>query len=232
MWNRAELKARGKEAFRANYWECVVVALIFALLIGGGAAAGRDKVHDASDTNGVSVELTEDLGSMPRGMVGIFAGALVGISAVASFVKLLVVNPLKVGCKRFFVANSEEPAQLGELLYGFRNGYGNVVVAMLLRDLFTFLWGLLLIVPAFIKAYSYRMVPYILADNPDISGREAITLSRQMMNGHKWNTFVLDLSFIGWYLLAILTADIVGVLWTNPYVEATDAELYKAIRDL
>jgi uncharacterized membrane protein len=63
-----------------------------------------------------------------------------------------------------------------------------------------------------------------------MGAREAITLSRQLMNGHKWNAFVLDLSFLGWGILSAFTAGLVGVFYTNPYVAATDAELYRAIR--
>lgn len=228
VWSRKELKAKGKRAFQANYWKCVLVALILTAIIGGGASAGSDSANDAA---GGSDTIIEELREAPKELIFAIAGALVGVAAIGGVVKLLVFNPLQVGCKRFFVVNSDEPAQLGELGRGFSNGYGRVVVGMLLRDLFIVLWCLLFVIPGIIKAYSYRMVPYILAEDPDISGSEAIRLSRKMMAGHKWNTFVLDLSFFGWYLLAALTAGIVNVLWTGPYTEATYAELYKAIRD-
>lgn len=100
---------------------------------------------------------------------------------------------------------------------------------MLRRGVQIFLWYLLLIIPGIVKSYAYRMVPYILADNPNIGSKEAIKLSNEMTNGHKFNMFVLDISFIGWYLLGIL-ALIVGVLFVLPYVNATEAELYLALR--
>ena len=81
-----------------------------------------------------------------------------------------------------------------------------------------------------IKAYSYRMVPYILKEHPELSGTKAITLSRQMMNGHKWNAFVLDLSFIGWIILSALTLGILHIFYVGPYIQATDAELYEALK--
>ena len=68
---------------------------------------------------------------------------------------------------------------------------------MLLKDIFLCLWSLLFIIPGIIKAYSNAMVPYVLADNPELGAKEAITLSHKMMNGSKWRAFVLDLSFIG-----------------------------------
>ena len=226
MWNRKELKARGKAAFSANYWKCVIVAFILTALI-GGAASGRGIVDGATDEEAT---LIEELRQAPREVIVGLAAALVGVSAAACLLKLLVFNPLQVGCKHFFVVNSTAPAHLGELGRGFRSNYGRVVAGMLLRDLFTFLWGLLFIIPGIVKSYSYRMVPYILAEDPNVSGMEAIAISKQMMSGQKWNAFLLDLSFFGWYFLAAITAGIVNVFWTCPYTEATDAELYKVVR--
>jgi uncharacterized membrane protein len=157
--------------------------------------------------------------------------AMVGGAGLASLVlSILVFNPLIVGCYRFFLKNSRGGAELNELGAGFKDDWGNVVLVMFLRNLFLALWTLLFIVPGIIKAYSYRMVPYILADDPEIGAKDAITLSRQMMDGHKWNTFVLDLSFIGWNLLSLLTFGLVGVFYANPYQFSTNAELYKVLK--
>ena len=229
MWDRKELKAKGKAAFKANYWKCVLAALILAIFVGGTAATGGNNANNAAEENGVS--LTETLENAPREFINVLAATMVTVTIVGAAVKLLLANPMQVGCKHFFVVNSDGPAGLDELLHGFKNGYGRVVVGMLLRDLFTALWLCLLVIPGIIKIYSYRMVPYILADDPNIGGMEAIKRSKEMMKGQKWNTFVLDLSFIGWYIVAAVTASIGGLFWTNPYVEATNAELYKALKN-
>ena len=81
-----------------------------------------------------------------------------------------------------------------------------------------------------VKAYEYMMVPYILAENPDMSREEVFALSKQMMKGNKWDAFVLDLSFIGWMILGALTLNIVNVLYTNPYRYLTSAELYHTLK--
>ena len=73
------------------------------------------------------------------------------------------------------------------------------------------------------------MVPYIIKDNPELSATEVITKSRKMMDGHKWRAFLLDLSFIGWLLLSLITLGIVGLLWTNPYMQNTNAALYQEL---
>lgn len=152
------------------------------------------------------------------------------ICLVSACLRLLVFNPIEVGCRGFFTRNTEAPASMDELKTGF-HPYGRTVGAMFLRDLFLFLWFLLCFIPGLIKHYSYRMVPYILADDPTIGAMDAITRSRQMMDGHKWNAFVLDLSFIGWALLSVLTLGLLGVFFVNPYKYSTDAELYQALKN-
>lgn len=117
-----------------------------------------------------------------------------------------------------------------DILFVFRNNYVNVCVNIFLKQLFTFLWCLLLIVPGIVKAYEYMMVPYLLAENPDMSREEVFAMSKRMMDGNKWNAFVLDLSFIGWMILGALTLNIVNVLYTNPYRYLTSAELYHTLK--
>ena len=241
MWTRRELKERAKAAFKANYWRCVLVAFILALLIGGSAGSGvrKNETADltteqqkamailAEDENlGRLVEGMEKLSALPSSKIKISLG---GLGLVGFLLSILVFNPLIVGCYRFFLQNSRGPAELNELGAGFRGDWGNVVLVMFLKNLFLILWGLLFIIPGIIKAYSYRMVPYILKEHPELSGTQAITLSRKMMNGHKWDAFVLDLSFLGWILLSVLTVGILTIFYVGPYINATDAELYEAI---
>mgnify|MGYP006295230481 CR=1 FL=1 len=83
----------------------------------------------------------------------------------------------------------------------------------------------MLIIPGIIKSYAYRMVPYILAENPKIGHRRALDLSNKMTRGEKWKIFVLDLSFIGWFILGALFFGI-GVFFVQPYYDATNSELY------
>ena len=101
---------------------------------------------------------------------------------------------------------------------------------MFCRDIFIFLWTLLLIVPGIVKSYEYRMVPYVLAENPDLSREEAFALSKRMMDGDKMNAFILDLSFIGWAILTILTFGLVGIFYYQPYLALTDAALYQTLK--
>ena len=98
-----------------------------------------------------------------------------------------------------------------------------------MRELYIFLWALLFIIPGIVKSYEYYMVPYILAENPNISSARAFELSRIMTNGEKWNIFVLELSFMGWQILGML-ACCIGTYFVLPYMDSTFAELYEAMR--
>ena len=242
MWTRRELKERAKAAFKANYWRCVLVAFILALLIGGGAGSSVRKNETADltteqqkamallaedDNLGRLVEGMEKLSALPSSKIKISLG---GLGLVGFLLSILVFNPLIVGCYRFFLQNSRGPAELNELGAGFRGDWGNVVLVMFLKNLFLALWTMLFIIPGIVKAYAYRMVPYILKEHPELSGTQAITLSRRMMKGHKGDAFVLDLSFIGWIILSALTFGILHLFYVGPYIQATDAELYKVVR--
>ena len=242
MWTRRELKERAKAAFKANYWRCVLVAFILALLIGGGVGSSVRKNETADltteqqkamallaedDNLGRLVEGMEKLSALPSSKIKISLG---GLGLVGFLLSILVFNPLIVGCYRFFLQNSRGPAELNELGAGFRGDWGNVVLVMFLKNLFLALWTMLFIIPGIVKAYAYRMVPYILKEHPELSGTQAITLSRRMMKGHKGDAFVLDLSFIGWILLSALTFGILHLFYVGPYIQATDAELYKVVR--
>ena len=218
MWDRKVLKANGKVAFKANYWKCVLVSFLAALGTGTYVNTNTDEIS----------EMTNQMPSDVLALVLVIAG---GISLIGLALTILVFNPLNVSCSFFFIKNSEESeAPLDYLSRGFKGNYWNTVLVMFLRDLFIALWTLLLIVPGIINVYAYRMVPYILAENPDMNYKEALDLSSKMMYGNKWKSFVLDLSFIGWIILSILTFGILLLFYVNPYIGSTNAELYKAIK--
>lgn len=102
-------------------------------------------------------------------------------------------------------------------------------LSLLLMSVYLALWTLT-IVGGLIKRYSYFLVPFIVAENPDIKPREAVTLSRRMMDGHKWECCKLELSFLGWIALGFVTFGAADVLWSVPYRMATFSEYYAALR--
>ena len=220
MWNRAELKMRGNMAFKKNYVSAVVVALLMGIF---GTVSGESSARRVSENS--------DIYSGNLFNVGMITGLLAGIATVVILIvlvaKVFVGNLLKMGGSRFFILNQTAQPGIGTLLDGFRSGhYVNIVLTMFLRDLFTTLWSLLLVVPGIVKHYEYLMVPYIIAENPAMDYKEAFQISKQMMDGEKMEAFIMDLSFLGWYLLSAVTCGLLAIFYVNPYVQASFAEMY------
>lgn len=220
MWNRAELKMRGNMAFKKNYVSAVVVALLMGIF---GTVSGESSARRVSENS--------DIYSGNLFNVGMITGLLAGIATVVILIvlvaKVFVGNLLKMGGYRFFILNQTAQPGIGTLLDGFRSGhYVNILLTMFLRDLFTALWSLLLVVPGIVKHYEYLMVPYIIAENPAMDYKEAFQISKQMMDGEKMEAFIMDLSFLGWYLLSAVTCGLLAIFYVNPYVQASFAEMY------
>ena len=120
-------------------------------------------------------------------------------------------------------------AHVGAFFSGIFKNFFKRWGASLLVSLYTCLWSLLFILPGLIKSYSYAMTPYIMMEKPEMGIRDAITKSRQIMKGHKWQLFCLDLSFTGWMLLSIVTLGI-ALIWVWPYYSTARATFYKEIK--
>ena len=156
--------------------------------------------------------------------------ASLSFSNISNILSLLAL-PLSWGLTVSLLRNHrEESVDLENLFDGFRGGrYTRVFCALFLVNLFTFLWALLLIIPGIMKAFSYALTPYILLDEPELTARQAITRSCEIMEGRRWKLFCLYLSFIGWGILSILTFGI-GFLWLAPYMNASIAAFYEDAR--
>lgn len=237
MWNRIQLKERGKIAFQRNYWKCVLVAFVMMIALGGSSAVSSGTIRQRLDVNftindnGHLFGYYSGHGSHTSGVpmviyIMIFMTVLM-IAVISALVNILICMPLEVGGCRFFMENTSYPSSPDRLGYAFKKGaYGKVVLTLFLRQLYIFLWSLLFIVPGIIKAYEYRMVPYLLADDPNMPRQDAFRISKEMMYGNKWEAFVLDLSFFGWEILSACTCGILGIFYVNPYVYATNTELF------
>lgn len=144
-----------------------------------------------------------------------------------NYITLLLILPvLGFGITILFLNLMQygETPKLDNLFDGFAQ-YSHTLGAMLLMWVYIMLWSLLFYIPGIIKSYSYAMTPYILRDEPQLGADEVITRSMLMMRGHKMKLFLLDLSFIGWGILTILTLGI-GSLWLIPYMQSSRAAFY------
>mgnify|MGYP002868538566 CR=1 FL=1 len=254
MWTRKEVKERGRESFKRNYWKCVIVALIISILAGGGAMTANFsngfvsgyRTEDDGTVTTMNDQVTDGLSDFVAETTDtvVVAGDKTAAVVVAVIVTLIVlfvvlaivfvieafiINPLYVGGQRFFVKNLDEQASVSNLGYAFDNNYKNIVKTMFLKDLYVILWTLLFIVPGIVKMYEYHMIPYLLTDDPTMTDKQAFSISKEMMRGNKWKTFVLDLSFLGWHLLGALTLGLVEAFYVMPYEYATNAALYRKL---
>ena len=219
-WDRSQLKQMARNALHGSYWKSVLVAFLLGLTSASFASSGS-----AANAEGISDGYYSFEHYLPVILTFVF---FAGVLALA--LRIFLLRPLEVGCRRYFLEDIIRPAELDCLKAGFSGNYRNVVWVMFCRDIFIFLWTLLLIVPGIVKSYEYRMVPYVLAENPDLSREEAFALSKRMMDGDKMNAFILDLSFIGWAILTILTCGLVGIFYYQPYLALTDAALYQTLK--
>ena len=285
-WKRKEIKEKGKNTFKANFWKCVATALILAIVGGGSAGAfggggnafsHRDEdgnthtinVVDADwnfefdtdmDENGVGLVIDtgnddqaeaeadvaeaqdeieadrEELENMEiptEAMIAfavVMAVASLFILAIALAVDAFIANPLELGCKRFFRRNLDEPAAMSNIAFAFDSNYKNICKTMFLRDIYIVLWSLLFVIPGIIKSYEYKMIPYLLSENPEMTTEQAFAESKKLMTGNKWKAFVLDLSFILWDIASAATCGLLGLFWVAPYKASTQAALYEAIK--
>ncbi|RGD65057.1 DUF975 family protein [Lachnospiraceae bacterium OF09-6] len=147
---------------------------------------------------------------------------------------ILVLEPICVGGARFFLDNAKKPEEqtsLNRLTMAFRDrNYMNIVLNLLWRDIMITLWSLLLVIPGIIKSYEYRMVPYLLAEYPEMRRKDVFQKSKEMMYGQKWKAFLLDWSFFFWDYLSILTFGLAGIFFVYPYEHAVNAELYLELK--
>ena len=148
----------------------------------------------------------------------------------ATGIGALATGLLTVGISAFFLTVIRNgKAEFESFFNGLTDNIGTKFISMLLVQIYIMLWTLLFYIPGIVKSYSYAMTPYILLDKPELSATEAITESRNMMNGHKMELFLLDLSFIGWILLSLLTCGIL-FFYVAPYMQAARAEFYRTLK--
>ena len=149
-----------------------------------------------------------------------------------SFISLFVLLPLAVGYSnsmRVLLETGDNRLANNSFSLGFGN-WLHVVWGMILSTIYIFLWTLLLIIPGIIKSYSYALTPYILVEHPEMSAYEAIEESMRLMDGHKFDLFYLQLSFIGWAILSILSLGL-GFFWLIPYQMTAQAAFYRDIKN-
>lgn len=152
-------------------------------------------------------------------------------SIVALLFSIFIQNNMRIGSARFFLENRfYDKITVSNMLFVFRSKkVRHCAWIMMVRVIFNLLW-FLTIVGGVIKFYSYRMIPYLLAENPEMTRKEAFQLSMSMMKGNKFRTFLLDVTFVPWWILSVITFGLVQYLYLEPYMRSAYAELYIELR--
>lgn len=210
MWNRSLLKSNAKKALSGKWLMGLAACLIYNIM------------QSLSIRYNAAVDA-----AMSSLSFGNFSFSV--LTFVLWIVLALLVCPvLAVGMHRYFMENRQGRSPIGTIFSVFRDNFANVALVQFLVALKVTI-GYIIIIPGVIWQYRYAMVGYLMAENPSMTCSRAMELSRAMMHGEKWNYFVLQLSFIGWGILCVCTFGI-GALFLRPYIEATNAEFYAAMR--
>ena len=186
------------------------------------------------------IELKNEAKEQIKGKIGILfliflIIAMIGagsslVPVVGWFATIIIMPAFNISlCMIFLNLAKREDVSVGDVFKGF-NITGKAVWLSIITWVYTFLWSLLFIIPGIIKTFSYSMAPFILADNSNLTASEALSESIRIMDGHKFDLFVLQLSFFWWYLLGAITFGI-AYIYVVPYFEATMTNFYNDIKD-
>lgn len=217
MMRAADFRARGREALRGHWAVAIAVALVATLLGGGLDITYNTAANTSAENSGISSFVSHDIWVL-----------VATISVVMLLLALFIGGVISMGWAGFNLKllNHEE-VRFGNLFdHFYRIGAG--ICMVLLQNLFVFLWSLLFFIPGIIAAYRYALMPYLMAEFPELGALDAMRESKRLMKGNKWRLFCLDWSFIGWVLLSALTLGI-GSLWLSPYTAVSRAAFYQEI---
>lgn len=207
MKTRKEYRAEALSALKGNWKPAVLATLV---------------IFAAAAVAVVPTILTKDSGVMKTILLA---------SLIQYVIIFFLAYPLMAGyynAIKSLVVNGDRQLMENSWKFTFQN-YPRMLGGMFLMYLKIVLWMLLLLIPGFIMSIAYSMTPFILKDNPEINVWKASEMSRQMMKGHKWECFLLLMSFILWILAAICTVGI-GLLWLEPWMTATLADYYEDLK--
>lgn len=214
-----EFRRIARENLEGN-WGNAVLAGFLATLLGGLIASGTG--------GNINLEFSENTFQHLPSLLKTLFLSILGVGGTLNLVHFILGGVIRQGYAVYLLKQHDRrDPQINDLFSQF-DRFGDGFCLHLLQGLFIALWSLLLIFPGIMKAYAYSMAPFIMAENPNMTPREALNASEDLMYGHKAELFILELSFIGWGLLSVLTLGI-GSLWLTPYIQASHAAFYRSL---
>lgn len=230
------IRERARNALKGN-WGTAIIAALVASVFGadGGGGVNLNFNFEESDFESLQGTEFENLGEQIEllleqhgtAILTFFAGFLT-FGLIMSAVMFCLGSIVSIGYQKFNLDLIDGKMSGVGTLFTYFKHWKNAILTNLLSTLYIFLWSLLCVIPGIIAGYKYAMVPFILAENPDLRPQEALDRSADMMNGHKMELFCLYFSFIGWHLLCILSCGI-GYIWLTPYINASVADFYREV---
>lgn len=238
-WTIKDLMAETKEPLRRGYWKMTVVSILMILLsVGLSYSSLIDSINQVPAL--ISDVITNEFmagrqfdGRMMAVLLTMIGGVMFLSVLIKLFLDVFLENPLEVGADKMFLASldKEKPIMLSDLAFAYDADYLNAVKVLFLKRFFRDMWMLLLVVPGVIKGYEYQMIPYLLSENPYMSHKEAFATSKAMMKGNKKRAFFLDLYFIPWHILGMITLGIAEIFYVAPKKNAVKACFYLKIKE-
>ncbi len=207
-----------RENLRGNWGLSIGVCILAAIM--GGMLIGSSFLPQLN----IKLE-NQDIKSWEQFFRITLGSTTISVNTI-NLVHFILGGVIQLGYAQFLLKQYNRATFEVKDLFSQFDRFGQGFAQAFLRNLYIALWSLLFIIPGIVKSYAYAMTPFIMAENPEMTASEAITASIQLMDGHKGELFTLDLTFIGWDLLCMLTLNI-GHIWLNPYRNAAYAAFYK-----
>lgn len=219
------IRARARQSLSGNWPVSIGVAVVACLL--GGMLTGSRFLPETSWE--IPVEFLEQLDGTFREGIRRGSFRISFRDGIFGFAAFLLGGVIQLGYADFLLQQHDGKNPHFNELFSHFDPFGRGFAQFFLRTLYVFLWSLLLIIPGIIAGLSYSMTPFLMAENPGLSPSEAIARSKQMMDGHKMELFILDLTFLGWSILAAMCGNL-GYLLLNPYTNAARAVFYRNLQ--
>ena len=225
--NSKELRAKAWNSLKGKYWMAFGVVIVTGLICSIGnvfTSIGQNLSKVLEQVDPAEMDNVMATGAL------VLNGLVIASSIIDLLISIFVNNAVTVGLCNYFIKNTDSKPSFKDAFSGFKVKYGRNTGTLLLVAVKTVLWTCLFIVPGIIKSFEYAIIPYILADDAEISSKDAFKKAKEMMNGNKWRLFKLEFSFIGWFALCVLTLGI-GTFFLIPYVSAAAAEFYMELKN-
>jgi uncharacterized membrane protein len=210
-----------RENLRGN-WPLSIGVCAIACILGGMSVGGSFIPEFSFRIDGQDISNINDL----LNLITPAAFSAFGLGSLLALTSLVIGGTIELGFAQYLLKQYNHANFALHDLFSRFDRFGQGFAQKFLRGLYTILWSFLFIIPGIVKSYAYAMTPFIMAENPELSANEAIAASEELMDGHKGELFTLDLTFLGWSILAILSFNL-GHLALNPYRNAAYAAFYK-----